>query len=52
MASNYRQLFEARYPPGTSNRRERVKIKESSKMMLIPIVSGKVRREGGGESVH
>jgi len=46
---NYRQLFDARYLPETSNRRERVKIKESSKTMLIPTVSGK---GGRGESVH
>jgi len=45
---NYRQLFEAKCPPQTSNRRERVKkIKESSKTMLIPTVSGKGHEEGG-----
>jgi hypothetical protein len=43
---NYRQFFDARYPPETSNRRERVKIKESSKTMLIPTVSGKGGRRG------
>jgi hypothetical protein len=37
---NYRQLFDARYPPETSNRRERVKIKERSKTMFIPTVKG------------
>lgn len=44
---NYRQLFEAKYPPETSNRRERVKIKESSKTMLIQLAGGKWGREKG-----
>jgi hypothetical protein len=38
---NYRQIFDARNPPETSNRRERIKIKESSKTMLIQTVRGK-----------
>jgi hypothetical protein len=44
-----RQLFDARYPPGTSNRGEKVKIKRSSKTMFIQTGHEKRGGKGGRE---